>query len=194
MTLLLTLLLPFMIAVSWIRLIGYGSHRFEGTPIGVMSLPLLARIYMHAVPVALSIALAVFLAATDTIAWSWVLAPVVSGVLLVAVPIRYTLSEKGIRRSFGVFRRWTEFAGVERSPGGARLKPLPKTRPARIWLSRSRGDDEFLQLLRTLIRNAYKGSTDIPAFPGAQEPGTEQDLGASPMNSHMAAFQRCEPA
>ena len=193
MTTLLMLLVPLTIAFSWIRLIGYGSHRFEGTPIGVMPLPLLARIYMHAVPVTFSILTALLLAIYDVIPWLWTLVSVISGAALVALPIRYTLSEKGIRRTFGVFRRWTEFAGVERSPGGARLKPLPKTRPARVWLSGSRGDDEFLQLLRTLIRNAYKGSTEVPVFPGAHQAPTEQGNVMTSTTFRVAAFQRSDP-
>ena len=192
MTTLLTLLLPLTIASSWIRLIGYGSHRFEGTPIGVMTLPLLARVYMHAVPTGISLVTAMILAVTGYISWLWVFAPIISAALLVSIPIRYTLSEKGIRRSFGAFRRWTEFAGVERSAGGARLKPLPQTRPGRVWLSGSRGDDEFLQLLRILIRNAYKGSSETPAFPGSLQ--NQQELSTPAHSSNIAAFERCEPA
>lgn len=165
---LLSLLLPLIILFSWLRLVGLGSHQLEGKLIGVMPIPLLARLYMHVMPVVISIVTAVLLAAFDVISRLWLLAPVVSGILLVGVPLRYTLSDTGIQRSFGAFRRWTEFAGVERARGGARLKPLPNTHRAHIWLSGSRGDDEFLQLMRVLIRNAYKGKTDITVFPGSQ--------------------------
>jgi hypothetical protein len=188
------LLVPLSILISWLRLIGYGPHRFEGTPIGIMPLPLLARLYMHAVPVTVSILTAILLALYDVISGLWVLPPVVAGAILVALPIRYTFSEKGIRRTFGTFRRWTEFAGVERAPGGARLKPLSKARPARVWLSGSRGDDEFLQLLRTLIRNAYKGSADVPVFPGTILPMPGQEDLMTSSTPSVAAFQRCEPA
>lgn len=192
MPILLTLLLPLTIAFSWIRLYGYGSHHFEGTPIGEMALPFLARLYMHALPIAISLIAAILLAAYDRISWIWLLAPIISGVALVMLPLRYTLSEKGIRRTFGAFRRWTEFAGVERAPGGARLKSLRKTRPARIWLSGSRGDDEFLQLLRTLIKNAYKGKTEIPDFPESLPAPKDQGSGRWSTSSWIAAFQRSD--
>lgn len=194
MTTLLIFLLPFTIAISWIRLFGLGSHQCEGTPIGEMPLTLLARLYMHIVPIAVSILTAMLAATYGATGWMWVIAPIISGSVLVALPLRYTISEKGIRRSFGTFRRWTEFAGVERSFGGARLKPLPRTRPAHIWLSGSRGDDEFLHLLRTLIRNAYKGSADIPAFPGTALPPTEESSSHPAEAIGLAAYQECSPA
>ena len=189
----LSLLLPLTILFSWLRLVGLGSRRLEGAPIGVMPIPLLARLFMHAMPVVISISTATLLAAFDVISWLWLLAPVVSGALLVGVPLGYTLSYTGIRRSFGVFRRWTEFAGVERAPGGARLKPLPNTRRAHIWLSGSRGDDEFLQLMRILIRNAYKGRTDVAIFPGSPGISAESREPTSAVLPQMAAFQRSDP-
>lgn len=194
MTTLLIFLVPVTIVFSWLRLFGFGSHQCEGTPIGVMPLPLLARLYMHVVPITISILTAVLAATYGATGWMWVLAPIVSGTALVALPLHYTISEKGIRRSFGTFRRWTEFAGVERSFGGARLKPLPRTRPAHIWLSGSRGDDEFLHLLRTLIRNAYKGSSDVPVFPGTKAPLAEESPVQPTKPIGLAAYQECTPA
>lgn len=190
MTTLLSILLPILMLYSWVRLAGRGSHRFEGEPIGKMPLPLLARLYMHGLLVVTTLVIAVLLAVFDVMPWTWVLAPLVSGGLLIAVPLQYTLSERGIRRTFGTFRRWTEFAGVERAPGGARLKPLPSTRPARIWLSGSRGDDEFLQLMRTLIRNAYKGKTDVPVFPGNRPSSPDTGRASTSYGPSIAAFQR----
>jgi hypothetical protein len=193
MATLLSLLLPLSIVFSWLRLIGVGSHRLEGGPIGVMPIPLLARLYMHAMPIVISLITATLLAALDIISWLWIPVTIISGVLLVSVPLRYTLSATGIRRSFGGFRRWTEFAGVERAPGGARLKPLPNTHRAHIWLSGSRGDDDFLQLMRVLIRNAYKGKSDIAVFPGSSVGSSEPADPVPPALPQIAAFQRSEP-
>lgn len=157
MSTLLFMLLPLTILNSWVRLFGVGTHSLEGTAVATTPIPLLARVFMHARRIAISIITAILLAAFDAMPWWLVIAPVISGAVLLAVPLRYTLTNAGFKRTFGPFRRWTEFAGVERAPGGARLKPLPRTRQARIWLSGSRGDDEFLQVMRTLIRNAYQG-------------------------------------
>lgn len=189
---LLSLLLPLTILFSWLRLLGHGSRRLEGAPIGIMPIPLLARIYMHAMPILISLITAALLAAFHIISWMWMLAPIASGMLLLGVPLRYTLSEAGIRPSFGTFRRWTEFAGVERAPGGAHLKPLPNTRRARIWLSGSRDDDDFLQLMRILIRNAYKGKAVMVAFPRSRGVAGEQGDPEAGF-PQIAAFQRSEP-
>lgn len=194
MAILLFLLLAVTIASSWIRLFGFGKHKEEGIIIDKMPLPFLARLYMHAVPVLASLIVAIVMALLNVMGWIWTLIPLVSGAVLIALPLQYTLTDRGMHRTFGVFRRWTEFAGVERSPGGARLKPLRKSAPARIWLSGSRGDDEFLQLIRTLIKNAYKGIPEIPMSPARVK--TEDGPGSSRCEaSHrLAAFQRTDPA
>jgi|GEM_PF-1892549 len=195
MTIVLILLMAATIASSWIRLFGFGSsHTEEGVVIDNMPLPLLARLYMHAIPVVASLVIAFILAMTDMMSWMWVLVPIVSGFILIALPLQYTLTDKGFRRTFGVFRRWTEFAGVERSPGGARLKPLRKSAPARIWLSGSRGDDEFLHLIRTLIKNAYKGISDIPASPNSRIQKNGQGNSRCETTHGLAAFQRTDSA
>lgn len=169
MHLALTVLVPLTILISWLRMFGVGSWNIDGTVIGTMPIPLLARIYMHAVPSGIAILVTIAAVVTGALPWWVLLAPILSAAALVALPLKYTLTEKGIRRTFGGFRRWTEFAGVERAYGGARLKSLRKSPPARIWLSGSRGDDEFLQLMRTLIRNAYQGRSEVPSFPGNTE-------------------------
>jgi len=157
MHLIFAVLVPLTIVISWLRLVGIGGRQTEGTRIETLRMPLLARIYMHAVPVAISVIVTIVAIAIRAVPWWMFGAPVISGAILIALPLRYTLTDAGMRRTFGLFRRWTEFAGVERARGGARLKPVRTVAPARIWLSGSRGDDEFLQLLRTLIRNAYQG-------------------------------------
>lgn len=175
MNLVLAALVPLTIFISWLRMFGFGSHTVDGTVIGTMSIPLLARAYMHAVPAGLALAVTLVAVISGAVPWWWLMVAILSASALIALPLRYTLTEKGIRRTFGRFRRWTEFAGVERAHGGARLKPLRKSPPARIWLSGSRGDDEFLQLLRTLIRNAYQGRSGLPPFPGASKPRKRKD-------------------
>ena len=166
------LLLLLAIAVCWARLIRPGANRLEGRVLLVMPLPLLARLRMHALPALLTLALGVALVAAADMAW-WLLAlPLLSAVLLVTVPVHYPLTDVGIRLGRSAFRRWTEFAGVQRAPGGARLKPVAGFRGYHIWLSRSRGDDEFLQVLRMLIRSAYKGHAASVSFPGAPQPAS----------------------
>lgn len=172
----LAVLVPLTILIPWLRMIRIGSRRTDGTVIGVMPIPLLARIYMHMVPVSIALLTATAAIIIGVMPW-WVLVlPILAGVLLVAVPLKYSVTDKGFCRTFGRFRRWTEFAGVERAHGGARLKPLRKSPPARVWLSGSRGDDEFLQLMRTLIRNAYQGRSELPPFPGETAPEVPEDL------------------
>jgi hypothetical protein len=185
----LLVLLPIVIALTWARLIRFGSNRIEGTILHIAPLPLLARIRMHAVPSLLAIALGLALAITGTMSWWFVLAPLVSAILLIAIPANYTLTDQGIRLGRSSFRRWTEFGGVRRARGGARLPPVSGVRGMHIWLSGSRGDDEFLQVIRTLIRNAYKGSNSVIAFPDSHQPATSAQASPGPTTHGISAFR-----
>lgn len=153
----LILLLPLIIGLTWIRLAQPGN-RLQGEIIHVERLPVLARLRMHAVPGLLAIAVAVILI-TLGIAPAWVIVfPLASGALLIGIPVSYVLTNEGIRLGWTAFRRWTEFAGVQRARGGARLMGVSGRRGMHIWLSGARGDDEFLHYLRQTVRDAYKGT------------------------------------
>lgn len=181
---LLVLLLPLIIALAWARLFHPG-HRIEGATLLVVPLPFLARLRMHTVPIAASIAVGTLLALLDLMPWWGILAPLISGVLLLAIPVNYTLTTVGIRLGLKRFRRWTEFAAVRRSPGGASLVGVQRSRGLHIWLSGSRGDDEFLHFLRETVKNAYKGE-HITSFPApGRSTGHMPEAGSE---SHIAAF------
>ncbi len=95
---------------------------------------------------------------------------------MIAYPFDYTLTTLGIQMGRTGFRRWTEFAGVSRAPAAPRLQGAAGARDRRIWLSGSRGDDEFLALLRRMIRSAYKGQNvlqEFPPRPSAEAPGSK---------------------
>lgn len=186
----LLILIPIVtLAYSWIRLLGLGARRLEGRIVFERPLPLLSRLYMHAAPAGAAILATLSLAVPGEITWWWVLIAAGSSLALIAVPLRYTLTTIGMRRTCGPFRRWTEFAGVTRAPGGARLVPIPGSRPSRIWLSGARGDDEFLQAIRTLIRNAYKGTADPAPMP-VIVPAGEQGTGPQSSLPSIAAFRK----
>ncbi len=162
---LLVLLLPIVILITWARLIRPGANRLQGRTLLEVTLPLLARIRMHAIPGILALAIGGFLVLDgDLPVWTLVL-PIVSDVLLIALPVKYTLTDEGIRLGLGPFRRWTEFTGVRRAPGGARLLGMQRRPGFHVWLSGSRGDDEFLQFLRQTIKGAYKGTGAVIPFP-----------------------------
>lgn len=183
----LVLLLPLLICLTWARLYRPGN-RVEGTILVAVPLPLLARLRMHAAPIALSVAVGCALALADQMPWLGLGAPVISGVLLVLIPVRYTLTDTGIRLGWAKFHRWTEFAAVRRAPGGARLVGAQRSRGFHIWLSASRGDDEFLHFLRETVRNSYKGAR-ITTFPTPVPSATPSDaVTHEPPSSHLAAF------
>ncbi len=161
----LILLLPLVIGLTWARLIRPGFNTLQGTPIRIVSLPLLARIRMHAILAVAALALAGWLAILGDLPWWALLVPVISNTLLIAIPVKYTLTDLGIRLGWTSFHRWTEFAGVRRAPGGARLVGVQRKMGLQIWLSGSRGDDEFLQFLRQTVKNAYQGKSSVIAFP-----------------------------
>ena len=153
----LSLILILILIGTWARLFRPVHKAVEGNTVRVASLPLLAKIRMHSVPSLIAIAMAVGLAATDNLQWWALIVPVASTVLLLSIPINYTITDEGIRLGWSAFRRWTEFAGVRRAPFGARLLGVSGERGMTIWLSGSREDDEFLHFLRQTQKNAYKG-------------------------------------
>jgi hypothetical protein len=159
------LLLTIFIAFTWARLVRPGTNRLQGTTLLEVSLPLLARLRMHVLPATFALGIGLYLVfGQDLPVWTLAI-PVVSDVLLIAIPVKYTITDQGIRLGLGAFRRWTEFAGVRRAPGGARLQGMQRQPGLHIWLSGSRGDDEFLQFLRQTIKDAYKGKSSVIPFP-----------------------------
>jgi hypothetical protein len=161
------MLLSILILVSWLRVARPGNMRISGDVIHDARMPLLARLRMHAVPGGLALLAAIVFWLRWDLPWWGAIAALVSTVALVAMPIRYTLTTLGIRSGWTPFRRWTEFAGVSRAPGGARLQGVAGVRDKRIWLSGSLGDDEFVALLRQMIKGAYKGTNVLREFPPA---------------------------
>lgn len=152
-----TILILLAILIYVMRYIRPFANALEGTTFLVRGVPLLARLRMHLVPVILGTIVAVLLARfAGSPRWT-IAVPFAAYVLLVAMPISYTLTSDGVRLGFGTFRRWTEFAGAIRYRGGAKLQGANGRRGLRIWLSGGRGDDEFLLVLRRAIRDAYKG-------------------------------------
>ncbi len=171
MIVLISILLASTLIVSWLRVIRPFRLRVEGAAFLTVRMPLLARMRMHAMPGTLKVIFAVVLVVING-APTWTVAiPLFSFAALIALPLKYTLTTVGIRVGWTPFRRWTEFAGVVRASGGARLQGVHGSRSCRIWLSGSRGDDEFLQLLRESIRDGYKGDqrADIVPFPAASQ-------------------------
>ncbi len=165
--------LAMLIVLSWARVIRPSRRSISGAEIHDARLPLLAKLRMHLVACTVVLAAAVLLLAFGDLPWWGPVVAIVSNLGLVALPIRYTLSTTGIRCGWTPFRRWTEFAGVARAPGGARLQGAAGSRGMRIWLSDSRGDDEFVHLLRRMIRSAYQGRNILVDFPpkSGESPG-----------------------
>ena len=179
----ISLLLAVVLVLTWARLIRPGRKSVEGKTIHIAPLPLLAKIRMHLVPSTAAIGLAVGLALTGNLAWWMVALPVISSILLLSIPVGYTITDAGIRLGWTEFRRWTEFAGVRRARFGARLLGVSGSRNMYIWLSGSRGDDEFLHFLRQTQKNAYKGQASIVSIDG----GNHASRSEPPQHS-IAAF------
>jgi hypothetical protein len=159
------IILAILIIFSWLRIARPGETRLVGRVIHDARMPLLARMRMHAVMGTIVLLGSVALQVMWDLPSVGPLVALVSTVALVAAPARYTLTTLGIRAGWTPFRRWTEFAGVSRAPGGARLQGVAGVRGVRVWLSGSRGDDEFVALLRRMIRQAYKGQNVLVEFP-----------------------------
>jgi hypothetical protein len=121
------------------------------------SVGVLGRLRMHGPAAAAVFAAALAASVMGLIGPLDLLAVLALLALLLALPLRYTVTTRGIRAGWTPFRRWTEFGGVARRPGGVRLQGVAGARPLTVWLSGDRDDDEFVLLLRQLVRGSYQG-------------------------------------
>lgn len=167
----IALLLIFLSLVLFARVWTPWGARPSGVVVLRQPLSLYGRLRMHGLPAALLLGaalLALFAGLVD--AWA-VLAVAALLALVLAAPMRYTLTAQGIQAGQTSFRRWTEFGGVARRPGGVRLQGVAGARPLTVWLSGGREDDDFVLLLRQLVRGSYKyqgrGEADPAAVAGA---------------------------
>jgi hypothetical protein len=145
-------------------------------------LSLLGRLNMHGPAAALLIILGNFALVMRWIAPLPVFVMAALLVLLIALPMRYTLTSTGIRAGWTPFRRWTEFGGVARRRGGVRLQGVAGARPLTVWLSGGRDDDDFVLLLRQLVRGSYKGKLGAEAGAPASAPhSTSPSTGPGPV-------------
>ena len=133
------------------------GERPSGNLVGRETLSVLGRLRMHGPTVGLVFVASVVLLALGKIGPLTFLLVTALLALLLALPVRYTMTSRGIRAAWTPFRRWTEFGGVARRRGGVRLQGVAGARPLTIWLSGGREDDEFVLLLRQLVRGSYKG-------------------------------------
>ena len=133
------------------------GERASGNLVRLESLSLFGRLRMHGPHVA---ALCVLAIVSAVLGWVNPIVAVLAMAIAVSVifmPVQYALTTTGIRSGGTPFRRWTEFGGVARRAGGVRLQGVAGARPQTIWLSGGRDDDEFVLLLRQLVRGSYKG-------------------------------------
>jgi hypothetical protein len=148
-----------LIAVAALALRFYvpWSGPTSGETVKRVDVPLLARLRMHRAPGMLLLAVVIAGVIVHGIhLWSVIVVALALAVA-VAMPVRYHLTDEMIRFAWARSRRWTEFGGVGRRRSGARLQGISRSRGMTVWLSDSRGDDEFVLLLRQLVRGAYKG-------------------------------------
>lgn len=133
------------------------GERASGNLVRRVPLSVLGRLRMHGPAAAVIIIVAVAALALGWIGPVVILLIVGLLALLLALPVAYTVTSRGIRAGWTPFRRWTEFGGVARRSGGVRLQGVAGARPQTVWLSGGRDDDDFVLLLRQLVRGSYKG-------------------------------------
>jgi hypothetical protein len=152
-----------------------GGERTSGNLVRLETLSLFGRLRMHGPHVAALIVVAIISALLGWVSPIVAMLAMIMAVGVIFMPVHYTVTSTGIRSGGTPFRRWTEFGGVARQAGGVRLQGVAGARPQTIWLSGGRDDDEFVLLLRQLVRGSYKGfmgpdaapATDaMPAAPG----------------------------
>lgn len=146
------------------------GERASGNLVGRESLSILGRLRMHGPSVGLVFLASLVLLVLGKIGLLTLLLVTALLALLLALPVRYTMTSRGIRAAWTPFRRWTEFGGVARRRGGVRLQGVAGARPLTIWLSGGRDDDEFVLLLRQLVSGSYKGRLGPEAGVPVNEP------------------------
>lgn len=150
-------LLPFVPVIAWILMFAWSPVETEGDPLLTVPVPVLARVKMLAVPFVTGLVALIMGAVLGHTHWWLVFLLLGITLVLIAVPTNYRLTTIGIRTGKGPFRRWTEFATVRRSPIGATLVGSQRASSYPIYLSGNREDDEFVLILRNLVRDSYQG-------------------------------------
>jgi hypothetical protein len=141
--------------------------RPRGAVVWVVPLSLLARVRMFGRAASIGLALDIVGVRFGWIEWPIALALAVALLVVPALPNRYVLTTEGIGVGRAAFRRWTEFGGVSRRPGGIRLGGVAGGRGMTVWLSCGRDDDAFVLVVRRLLRGSYKGQDNNLATSGA---------------------------
>jgi hypothetical protein len=161
-------LLPALIAL-WMMTnvwLPWGGRR-RGLVVWAVPLSLLARLRLFGRAASIGLALVVVGARFGWIDLPIALALAVALLVVPALPNRYVLTTEGIGLGHAAFRRWTEFGGVSRRPGGIRLGGVAGGRGMTVWLSGGRDDDAFVLLVRRLLRGSYKGQDAAATAPTA---------------------------
>jgi hypothetical protein len=114
----MTLALVARVWVPW-------GERASGNLVGVETLSVLGRLRMHGPSVSLVFAVSLVLLALGKISSLTLLLVTALLVLLLALPVRYTMTSRGIRAAWTPFRRWTEFGGWPGVPAVCDCKGSP---------------------------------------------------------------------
>lgn len=155
-TIVSTILADLPLAI-WSVVFLWSPMKTEGDELLRHDVSLLGRLKMLALPIIVGAIVLIITAFWSGFCWwmpvAWI------GVYSIAlfIPHEYILTTAGIRLGRGPFRRWTEFSGVRRSSSGAVLQGGPKSSKYPIFLGGHREDDDFIHLLRRLVRDSYKG-------------------------------------
>ena len=175
MTIVVPLILIIAAGALYTRVWLPGGEHVSGNIVRRESLSLFGRLRMHGPHVAALCLLAIVAAVLGWVNPVVALLAMFIAVGVIFMPVQYTLTSTGIRSGGTPFRRWTEFGGVARRAGGVRLQGVAVSRPQMIWLSGGRDDDEFVLLLRQLVRGSYKGfvgpDAALAADPKPSTPG-----------------------
>lgn len=164
------------------------AARVPGVLVREHPLPLLSRLRLYAWPAAGVVVTGIAGLALDWLP-GWVLAALLTVVIAVILaPVRYTLTTEAIVCGRTSPRRWTEFAGVARRSGGARLQGIGDGRGLSVWLVGSHDIDETVLLLRRLVRGSYQGRS-APAATADAATGPEPTPGLLEL-APIAARQR----
>jgi hypothetical protein len=132
------LLFGSMLIVMLLRIAPPIGVRMDGEPIGKVTLGIRERVRLQRTNVYAIGAVLLAAAFAGDMPLIVELAVMVSVLAILAIPVRYVFTARGIALNRTVFRHWSEFRDLEVGGTGIRLVPVEGVRPFRLVLSRDK--------------------------------------------------------
>ena len=127
-----------MLIVMLLRIAPPIGVRLEGEPIGKVTLGMRERVRLQRTNIYAIGAVLLVASFAGDMPLIVELAVMVGVLAILAIPVRYVFTARGIALNRTVFRHWSEFRDLEVDGSGIKLVPVEGVRPFRLVLSRDK--------------------------------------------------------